>query len=134
MLLRILSDVVIAGPTRAKIAQECAASSHPGFTAREAAKVKECASADRYPLDEFAVIAKETYGCLGQPFEDVLRRCALKTPAPASLGGTVSILTLMAFYFPRVAVALQQAQAVAILRRSAVVETAGAGLPPAPPA
>ena len=48
-------------------------------------------------------------------------------------GGAVSISTLMEFYLHRVSVALRRAQAVAILRRPAVVEAAGAGLPPLPP-
>ena len=95
--------------------------------------MKECAYEDRYLGEEFVPLAVETYGCMSQPFVDLLRLCARQAVGRYSGEGLLSVSSVVTFNFKPDSVALQRAQAVAIVRRSAAVEGVGAALPPLPP-
>lgn len=128
---RILADTTVADCCRAGILQTSAVQT--GAAAREAEQGKRGKYADHPPADEFWPLAVETHGCLGEGFQQFLRRCAQRAEsisrgeipedrfAPeesvTDMGGRGA--RLLSFYRQRVAVAVQREQALLIHRRAA---------------
>jgi hypothetical protein len=120
---RILGDTTVADCCRPGILQSSAMQT--GAAAREVEVGKRRKYYDHPMGDTFYALAVKTHGCLGEEFQQFLRRCAQRgaaisrgkipedrfaTEEETGLSGRGA--RLLAYYRQRVAVALQRSQAV----------------------